>query len=185
MNIQQTEQKSEDHFQSDSGSDDEEIFVAEADYVQLSDDDDDDDSDNAQQPDAASKDLDDAFNCCNLDTATTSNPVRIPIDLEHAIDERLFSELEEKHSSELNQDVPEKSTTGSIPDTSTGHHSNTVLKPLKIDLASSGSQMSAEHIDQIKNIMAGIKLGDNAIPDWAKHVPESAWMPKRQTPESS
>ncbi|KAJ2132878.1 hypothetical protein IW136_005025 [Coemansia sp. RSA 678] len=176
MNSQQTEQKSEGHFQSDSGSDDEEIFVAEADYVQLSDDDDDD---NARQPDTPNKDLGDAFNPSNLDAATTSNPVRIPIDLEHAIDERLFSELEEKHSADLNQDVSEKTTADSIPDTSTGH---TVLQPLQIDLASSGSQMSAEHVDQIKNIMAGIKLGDNAIPDWAKHVPESAWMPRRQTP---
>ncbi|KAJ1859202.1 hypothetical protein GGH12_002914 [Coemansia sp. RSA 1822] len=183
MSSQQTEQKNENHFQSDSGSDDEDIFVAEADYVQLSDDD--DDNDNAQQPDSANKDLDDAFNCHGLDATTTSNPVRIPIDLEHAIDERLFSELEEKHSSELNQDMPNKTTADSIPDTSTDHHSNAVLQPLQIDLASSGSHMSTEHIDQIKNIMAGIKLGDNAIPDWAKHVPESAWMPKRQTPESS
>ncbi|KAJ2838513.1 hypothetical protein J3B01_001331 [Coemansia erecta] len=183
MNSQQTVQKSEDHFQSDSGSDDEEIFVAEADYVQLSDDDgNDNDNDNARQPDAPNKDLDDTFNPSNLDAATTSNPVRIPIDLEHAIDERLFSELEEKYSADLNQDVSEKTTADSIPDTSTDHYSNTVLQPLQVDLASSGSQMSAEHVDQIKNIMAGIKLGDNAIPDWAKHVPESAWMPRRQTP---
>ncbi|GAA5803627.1 hypothetical protein EDC94DRAFT_585261 [Helicostylum pulchrum] len=49
--------------------------------------------------------------------------------------------------------------------------------PLNIDVDSSAS-LKPETSDLIKSIMANIQLSDEAVPDWAKKIPESAWLPR-------
>ncbi|CEG85071.1 hypothetical protein RMATCC62417_18803 [Rhizopus microsporus] len=39
-------------------------------------------------------------------------------------------------------------------------------------------ELDAKTCDFIKSIMSRIELKEEAIPDWAKTIPESAWMPK-------
>ncbi|KAJ2345775.1 hypothetical protein GGF43_005137, partial [Coemansia sp. RSA 2618] len=165
-----TEGQHDSHNQSDSSSEDEEIFVAEADYMQLSDGNEGNLDDSTHQPEAANSGLDDAFECHDLDPAASTIPQRIPVDLERAIDERLFSELEEKHSPALKQEAAQESAAGS--DKPKVQYSNAAPRPVKVDVSSSGPRMSAEQVDHIKSIMAGIRLSDDAIPDWAKRVPE-------------
>ncbi|KAI8851850.1 hypothetical protein BC829DRAFT_431025 [Chytridium lagenaria] len=38
-------------------------------------------------------------------------------------------------------------------------------------------KMSDEHLNAIQNVMASFTLSDKAIPDWAKAIPESSWLP--------
>ncbi|GAA5809740.1 hypothetical protein MFLAVUS_003153 [Mucor flavus] len=51
-----------------------------------------------------------------------------------------------------------------------------VQDPLHIEVDSSAS-LKPETSDLIKSIMANIQLSDEAVPDWAKKIPESAWLP--------
>ncbi|KAJ2319842.1 hypothetical protein IWW52_001734 [Coemansia sp. RSA 2704] len=161
-------------------SGEEEIFVAEAGYAQLSDSDDNGLDNDALPPDGPGQRLDDAFECHEFGPAAR-NPAHIAAELARAIDERLFSELEEKHDESLDQESLDKSidSPAELPEraASTG--------PIEVDIARSSSRMPAEHISQIKSVMAGIRLNDSAIPEWAKRVPESAWMPKRKDPDPS
>ncbi|CEI95638.1 hypothetical protein RMCBS344292_09818 [Rhizopus microsporus] len=39
-------------------------------------------------------------------------------------------------------------------------------------------ELDAKTCDFIKSVMSRIELKEEAIPDWAKTIPESAWMPK-------
>ncbi|ORZ03929.1 hypothetical protein BCR43DRAFT_510926 [Syncephalastrum racemosum] len=39
-------------------------------------------------------------------------------------------------------------------------------------------------VDEIKSIMSKIQLPQEAIPEWAKSIPESMWLPKRTEPDS-
>ncbi|KAJ3138429.1 hypothetical protein HDU90_001393 [Geranomyces variabilis] len=52
-----------------------------------------------------------------------------------------------------------------------------VPEPLTIRL-DDNIKMSAEDVATISEVMASIKLPESAIPDWAHHVQESAWLPK-------
>ncbi|KAJ3170618.1 hypothetical protein HDU88_008520 [Geranomyces variabilis] len=52
-----------------------------------------------------------------------------------------------------------------------------VPEPLTIRL-DDNIKMSAEDVATISTVMASIKLPESAIPDWAHHIQESAWLPK-------
>ncbi|KAI9365216.1 hypothetical protein BD770DRAFT_406462 [Pilaira anomala] len=52
-----------------------------------------------------------------------------------------------------------------------------IQDPFTIEVSSSDS-LNPETTDLIKSIMANIQLSDEAIPEWAKKIPESAWLPR-------
>ncbi|KAI8095258.1 hypothetical protein BDF21DRAFT_405534 [Thamnidium elegans] len=52
-----------------------------------------------------------------------------------------------------------------------------VQGPLHIEVESLAS-LKPETSDLIKSIMTNIQLSDEAVPDWAKKIPESAWLPR-------
>ncbi|KAJ2652599.1 hypothetical protein IWW40_001085 [Coemansia sp. RSA 1250] len=133
-----------------SESDIDDIFVAEGGYEQL------DDEDGEQ-----------------LD-GEDDEQLEIATDLERAIDERLFSDLEAQH---VHCEADKQQLPGNDAE---ARPSAATVVPLQVDVAESGSRMPPEHIDQIKSIMANVQLSDKAIPEWAKRVPEHAWMPKRK-----
>ncbi|KAI8390214.1 hypothetical protein BD560DRAFT_419337 [Blakeslea trispora] len=49
--------------------------------------------------------------------------------------------------------------------------------PLVIEVEPS-NQLNSETSDLIKSIMSNIQLSNDAIPDWAKKIPEDAWLPR-------
>lgn len=49
--------------------------------------------------------------------------------------------------------------------------------PLDIEIDPS-TRLNPETSDLIKSIMTNIQLSNDAIPEWAKKVPESAWLPR-------
>ncbi|KAI8078235.1 uncharacterized protein B0P05DRAFT_571892 [Gilbertella persicaria] len=49
--------------------------------------------------------------------------------------------------------------------------------PLMIKLDDS-NKLNSETSDLIKSIMSHIQLSNEAIPDWAKKIPEEAWLPR-------
>ncbi|KAJ2380053.1 hypothetical protein GGI05_006435, partial [Coemansia sp. RSA 2603] len=103
----------------------------------------------------------------------TFNPSRIPQDLERMLDERLDAEMDLK-SMPIADNTEHKASTSITKSEDTAERKP---DPLQVTVA---APMSAEHISQIRNVMAGIQLNEDAIPEWAKRVPESAWMPRRQ-----
>ncbi|KAJ2852319.1 hypothetical protein IWW36_000462 [Coemansia brasiliensis] len=111
------------------------------------------------------------------DEDSDENQLEIAADLERTIDERLFSDLEAKHKS---CEADKQHTHTNVASSAEAYPAATTVMPLQVDIAESGSQMSPKHIDQIKSIMANVHLSDKAIPEWAKRVPEHAWMPKRK-----
>ncbi|OAD08143.1 hypothetical protein MUCCIDRAFT_76938 [Mucor lusitanicus CBS 277.49] len=52
-----------------------------------------------------------------------------------------------------------------------------IKDPLQIDVAEA-DQLQPETSDLIKSIMSNIKLSEDAIPEWAKKIPEEAWLPR-------
>ncbi|KAI8096961.1 uncharacterized protein BX664DRAFT_70088 [Halteromyces radiatus] len=56
-------------------------------------------------------------------------------------------------------------------------------KPLTISLNPEDS-ISKETSNMILNIMKNIELPDSAVPDWAKAIPESSWIPKVKEQEN-
>ncbi|KAL9553017.1 hypothetical protein MBANPS3_003482 [Mucor bainieri] len=52
-----------------------------------------------------------------------------------------------------------------------------IKDPLQIDVAEA-DQIQPETSDLIKSIMSNIKLSEEAIPEWAKKIPEEAWLPR-------
>ncbi|KAI8375026.1 hypothetical protein EDC96DRAFT_497629 [Choanephora cucurbitarum] len=49
--------------------------------------------------------------------------------------------------------------------------------PLVIKVEPS-NQLNSETSDLIRSIMSNIQLSNDAIPDWAKKIPEDAWLPR-------
>ncbi|KAJ2773897.1 hypothetical protein IWQ57_001076 [Coemansia nantahalensis] len=86
-------------------------------------------------------------------------------DLERAIDQRLHAETAERCSEEPERTAP---PTREAPEAARG--------PITV---ATTDEMPAEHVAQIRHIMAGIQLSEDATPEWAKRIPESAWMPRR------
>ncbi|KAJ2805485.1 hypothetical protein H4R20_002072 [Coemansia guatemalensis] len=173
------------HGDSSEENDDEDIFVAENEYVQLRDDG--EASGEEGRLDSTSKDLDDAFSLKEDSYASTSMATRIPIDIEQAIDDRLFSELEERqqrHSDDSKDGQvnhpADNGETRNIDPTTKDKQQQQQQQPIQVDISGGANKMSAEHVEQIKSIMAGIQLNENAIPPWARRVPESEWMPQRK-----
>ncbi|KAJ1855790.1 hypothetical protein LPJ73_002286 [Coemansia sp. RSA 2703] len=105
----------------------------------------------------------------------TFNSNRIPQDLERMLDERLDAEMDLKSMPAAdNTEHKASSTPITKSEEDVAEHKP---DPLQVTVA---APMSAEHINHIRNVMAGIQLNEDAIPEWAKRVPESAWMPRRQ-----
>ncbi|CAO3614241.1 unnamed protein product [Mucor fragilis] len=52
-----------------------------------------------------------------------------------------------------------------------------IKDPLEIAVAEA-DQIQPETSDLIKSIMSNIKLSEDAIPEWAKKIPEEAWLPR-------
>ncbi|KAJ1926999.1 hypothetical protein EC988_010258, partial [Linderina pennispora] len=138
---------------SDSDSDfDEPVFVDEDSYVPL-----DDECDDADEPDSA-------------------DSAGLDISIEREIDARMHQEL-----------FSDLDTSGAVderagPASAAGQQLPQMarqIRPLEVDVARS-TRMAADHIDQIKSIMAGIHISNHGIPEWAKIVPEGAWMPRRK-----
>ncbi|KAJ2599378.1 hypothetical protein GGF39_002254 [Coemansia sp. RSA 1721] len=166
-----------------SGSDPEEedddeegqaIFVAEDLYAPL--------EDHVDEHDSHLFD-NDAFATSRLPPSTHTllkNPSRIPIDLEQFLDDRIDQEIARKEGTVFTAAaaVSEESLTTADTDLKeTAGRFSDKSRPLEVNVS---APMSAEHISQIKDIMAGIQLSKAAIPEWAKRVPESSWMPKRR-----
>ncbi|KAJ1666598.1 hypothetical protein IW140_005057 [Coemansia sp. RSA 1813] len=161
---------SEENLTNEDGSDteeeDDDIFVPEGSYAQL----DDEEANTAQLPDIH-------------EPGDHAN-----VDLDRILDERINAEMVQR------QFKQEKSKTEEIQAqernaNTNANHSNMQLvsPPIEVDIYSSKQKaMPAEHVQQIKDIMAGIQLSDAAIPEWAKRIPERAWMPgRKQQPEQS
>ncbi|KAJ1848509.1 hypothetical protein H4R99_004114 [Coemansia sp. RSA 1722] len=157
----------------DNDEEDQAIFVAEDLYAPLEDHDDEHDShlfDN------------DAFATSRLPPSAHTllkNSSRIPIDLEQFLDDRIDQEIALKEGTVFAAAaVSEESLTTADRDLKeTAGRFSDKSRPLEVNVS---APMSAEHISQIKDIMAGIQLSKAAIPEWAKRVPESSWMPKRR-----
>ncbi|KAJ2156219.1 hypothetical protein GGF46_005339 [Coemansia sp. RSA 552] len=172
---QQTGHKQDDE---PSETSDDEIFVSEgeAEYVQLSDNGD-------VNSDESAGSLDDAF---EVQRSREDNVPEMTIDLGQAIDQRLFSELEERHAGSAHEHTAPtalKLPTSGEEDGPTSEENNVSawnVGPIQVDVKAPGRRMPAEHVDQIKNIMAGVKLSNGAVPEWAKRIPEEAWMPRRK-----
>ncbi|KAJ2558188.1 hypothetical protein EV175_000920 [Coemansia sp. RSA 1933] len=133
-------------------------------------------------PEGSYAQLDDAYD--EIDEASTNQPsdtVEIEehnnIDLDRILDERISADIARRQSQE-------KATTDHAEQNANidaGHTSTQLASPIEVNINSSGQKaMPAEHVRQIKDIMAGIQLSDAAIPEWAKRVPEQAWMPRRK-----
>ncbi|KAJ2726338.1 hypothetical protein GGI07_000650 [Coemansia sp. Benny D115] len=171
---------SEDGEEGEGEEDDEEeedIFVAEQDlYAPLEDDDDDGKVTGDTQYGAAADGLDDAFripgaplpSSLSSSLPSSSPPLAVAatattIDLDRILDARMDAELRQRsltNKQKQGEAMPASKRKG----------------PLEVRVV---ERMSAEHVAQIKDIMKGIQLGDSAIPEWAKSVPESSWMPTR------
>lgn len=52
-------------------------------------------------------------------------------------------------------------------------------EPMQIELDPS-HKIDSETCDLIKSIMSKVQLSEQAIPDWAKQIPESSWMPRTE-----
>ncbi|KAJ2079904.1 hypothetical protein H4R24_003469 [Coemansia sp. RSA 988] len=156
------------------------IFVAENEYVRLSDDG--EVSGGEEQLELTAKNLGDAVNYREGCSANAGIPTCNPVDLELAIDQRLFSELEEtqRRNSDNSRDgkatsLEDGNETKNIEATASG-----IEQQIQVDITDAASKMSTEQVEQIKSIMAGIQLSDNAIPPWARRIPENKWMPQRK-----
>ncbi|KAJ2663012.1 hypothetical protein IWW48_001529 [Coemansia sp. RSA 1200] len=166
--------------ESEEDPDDEDIFVPEASYAPLEDDIDYDDDEN---------DDDDGSNESNKVQLSDAQTEMIEhqvdaIDLDRILEDRINAEIAKRSSPE---DKERNTTTINISDAGDAGDSSRDLNPcslapMEIDIGSSKDKtiMSAETVQTIKNIMAGIQLSDAAIPEWAKRVPEDAWMPRRK-----
>ncbi|PIA14180.1 hypothetical protein COEREDRAFT_99131 [Coemansia reversa NRRL 1564] len=158
----------------------EDLFVAENEYVQLSDDV--EALGDGTQLDPTVNDLDDAFNCKGNKYANISMAARFSTDLEQAIDDRLFLELEERQQ-RYSGDKKENQTNylvDSVETNEVGLKSKEQHHPIRVDIQETKNKMPAEDVEQIKSIMAGIQLSEKAIPLWACRIPESEWMPQRK-----
>ncbi|KAI9261708.1 hypothetical protein BY458DRAFT_515692 [Sporodiniella umbellata] len=51
--------------------------------------------------------------------------------------------------------------------------------PMQIELEPS-HRIDSETCDLIKSIMSKVQLSEQAIPDWAKQIPESSWLPRTE-----
>ncbi|KAI9268336.1 hypothetical protein BDA99DRAFT_558492 [Phascolomyces articulosus] len=51
--------------------------------------------------------------------------------------------------------------------------------PLRVSLDKS-EEIPEDTANTIKSIMKNIQMPDHAVPDWAKAIPESMWLPKYQ-----
>ncbi|KAJ1726196.1 hypothetical protein LPJ61_005356 [Coemansia biformis] len=108
---------------------------------------------------------------CDDDDGDDSFPGTMD-ELERAIDECLHSELAGQRDASP-RPVDAKGAPG-IGGPGANHG------PIRVDTSEIGGRMPAEHADQIRRIMAGIQLSESAVPEWAKRVPEGAWMPTRK-----
>ncbi|KAI8982414.1 hypothetical protein BDF20DRAFT_470027 [Mycotypha africana] len=64
-----------------------------------------------------------------------------------------------------------------VKDTLSTADNETLIKAASLEL-DAASRMNPETSDRIKSIMTHIQLSDNAIPEWAKKIPEHAWLPR-------
>ncbi|KAJ1645396.1 hypothetical protein J3B02_000951 [Coemansia erecta] len=158
--------REEDTTDEEQDEDQQDIFVAEDLYVPL---------DDSQDGDASDR-INDAFatdRASPIMHTHLENPARVPIDLERLLDERMEEEIARKtKESDTVFYAAANVDSQAIADA-------TCLKPGPLEI-SIKKPMSAEHVNQIKDIMAGIRLSEAAIPEWAKRVPESSWIPKRR-----
>ncbi|KAJ1950600.1 hypothetical protein FBU59_000598 [Linderina macrospora] len=152
-------QKSKSEDDSDSDFDaDEPVFVPEEQYVPLDDEYEplgDEGSNGGNGDDSESVDVD----------------INIEREIEARMHQELFSDLDT--SSAVDEPASQAAPAAQLPQMARQ------IRPLEVDVAH-GSRMTADHVDQIKGIMAGIHISNHGIPEWAKIVPESAWMPKRK-----
>ncbi|KAJ2507816.1 hypothetical protein H4217_008702, partial [Coemansia sp. RSA 1939] len=169
--------------ESEEDPDDEDIFVPEASYAPLEDDIDYDGDKNDDGSNKSSKvQLSDA-------QAEMSEDQVDAIDLDRILEDRINAEIAKRSSPEEKERATTNTTfaeAGDAGGSSSRHLDPRPLAPMEIDIGSSKDKaiMSAETVQTIKNIMAGIQLSDAAIPGWAKRVPEDAWMPRRKQQSS-
>ncbi|KAJ2758720.1 hypothetical protein H4S06_002571 [Coemansia sp. BCRC 34490] len=170
--------------ESEEGPDDEDIFVPEASYAPLEDDIDydGDENDDGGSNESSKVQLSDA-------QAEMSEDQVDAIDLDRILEDRINAEIAKRSSPEEKERTATNTTLSEAGDaggSSSRHLDPRSLAPMEIDIGSSKDKamMSAETVQTIKNIMAGIQLSDAAIPGWAKRVPEDAWMPRRKQQSS-
>ncbi|KAI7825008.1 hypothetical protein BX661DRAFT_185093 [Kickxella alabastrina] len=161
-------QASIDPSDTESDTEDEGLFVAEDEYAPLQ-----EDSESENQDDIA-----DTIETHSHMSVHIPSLNRIPLDLECALDKRMEDELARQKSPTT---TPIDAPPGVTADTAVVGDSDARSKPLEIKVA---EPMSAEHIDHIKRVMAGIQICPDAVPEWARRVPESAWIPKRSESSS-
>ncbi|KAL7318067.1 hypothetical protein PS15m_004339 [Mucor circinelloides] len=80
---------------------------------------------------------------------------------------------------QLPQDDDEENMYGQLASEDDDDEENQVdiKDPLQIEVAEA-DQLQPETFDLIKSIMSNIKLSEEAIPEWAKKIPEEAWLPR-------
>ncbi|KAI8322773.1 hypothetical protein GQ54DRAFT_297172 [Martensiomyces pterosporus] len=164
------EDKGEDKDEDEDGDEDEDedaLFVPEDEYAPLNDGD--DDADNIDSDGGA---CDFIAHAINGGSHTASS---LDLMLERKMDELAASFQVQQQASSDDTAIADKDTASA---STTPPQAPEQIAPIEVRIDSK-NRMPAEHIDQIKGIMAGIQISDQAIPEWAKRVPESAWMPKR------
>ncbi|KAJ2841022.1 hypothetical protein GGI22_008090, partial [Coemansia erecta] len=148
----------------DDDNSDDDIFVPEGSYAQLDDD-----------------EINEANAFCQH-SGMQEPGENANFDLARILDERINAELAQRQVQEKEKSkVDETQSQELAPDVDTDHSTVQLTSPIEVDIDSPKQKaMPAEHVQQIKDIMAGIQLSDSAIPEWAERVPEQTWMPRRK-----